>query len=378
MSWIMAGGAAVSVVGGLLGKKSAKKAAQAQQRMQEEMARKQLEAKQQSYNRQLGIAEQERAASANPLFAGADTGFANARYNPETGQMESQLNAPWAAQRDMFMDNSRTASGQGNRMFDMANKFYDQAGDFNPQTFATERYNAAQALLGEQDARSQEGLMADLFNRGGFGLRVNQAAAATPLAGGGVAAGQGTVGVNPLVDTFMNARNRRNAEMSYRSLGEGQSYLDAILGRGNNALNLGTGMFNLAGNQNQSAMGIQDTTTGAMNAASNWTNFLNAQRDAQNARYFNALRGAEGFRTTGDVSYFNQLAQGNAAIGANNRAQLFPMLGSSIGGAMTGGLGAKLGGLFGGQIGSAAGGGMPAGTAYNTGMFPGYPGGDMN
>jgi len=105
---------------------------------------------------------------------------------------------------------------------------------------------------------------------------------------------------------------------------------------------------------------------------------LNAQRDAQNARYFNALRGAEGFRTTGDVSYFNQLAQGNAAIGANNRAQLFPMLGSSIGGAMTGGLGAKLGGLFGGQIGSAAGGGMPAGTAYNTGMFPGYPGGDMN
>lgn len=165
----------------------------------------------------------------DPRGATIDNGIATATVDPVTGRATSTLNAPFQQAQDQYL-------GAANTMF-------GQLKDFNPQTFAQDRYNSAQALLAAGDTTAEQGLMQQLYNKGGYGLSVNTPAAATPGAmPGSVQAGQGTVGVNPLLSSFLNERNARNANMSYRSLSEGESYLDNLIRRQKGMFDSGLGI----------------------------------------------------------------------------------------------------------------------------------------
>lgn len=175
----------------------------------------------------------------DPFYANVTTGFGTATVDPVTGQVRSQLSDPYQRMRDQSLEASQGMFGQ--------------LRDFNPQTFATERYNAAQALLAPGDQLAQQGLMQELANKGGFGLTLNQPAQPGAAPGAGVTPGAGTVGVNPYIDTFLNAQNRRNAQMSYDALGQGERYLDNLINRQQGMFNFGAGIDQY-GRQNISDM----------------------------------------------------------------------------------------------------------------------------
>lgn len=109
-----------------------------------------------------------------------------------------------------------------------------QLKDFNPQTFATDRYRAMQDLIAPQRATEQQSLMQDLYTKGGFGLTVN-----APGSAGA------TVGVNPYVDTLVNRWGQQDKQMAYDSLAQGESYLDNLIRRQSGMFGQGVGADNI-------------------------------------------------------------------------------------------------------------------------------------
>lgn len=383
MSYAMAVGAGVSLIGNYMGNRSAKKGAAAQERAEE--ARRQtagrgsLAVNQALANEYQTYAPQIRDAMA-PKYANVNTGFATTSVDPATGQVSSALNGPWAQQRDMFLRNAGIASAQAPGMFDRGNTYFndarsqfDKALSFDPQSAARDRYGAAMSLLAPQDATNQQNLMQDLYAKGGFGLTLG-----TPAAGGG------TTALNPYVNAFENSRNQRNAQLSWDSLREGQSLVDSMFNRGatlntqgGNMFNLGGNMMNIAGQQSNYGAGIERENQNALNQAGNWSQTFTNNNNRQQQAYWDMFMKGRNLNAQGQLDAINTMwgsPSGDAGSGANNRSQMFQGIGNSVGSFIGGG---GFNGMFRqSPIGGAAGGGMPAGSAYNIGpadygMFPG-------
>lgn len=215
------------------------------------------------------------------------TGVGSTRIDPATGQVTYDLSQPYQTARD--------------QAFKASEGMFGQIGSFDPRAHATERYNSALGLMAEGDAQRNNQLMNDLYSKGGFGLTLNQQAAASAAPGGGVTPGTGTVGVNPYVDTFLNATNRRNAELSYKSLNEGESYLDNMIRRQQ-------GMFGFGAGIDKMGAGLLDTAQG-------WgRDFTSASRDQG---LNNMLYGDQALRSERDAvqGYISKV------LGAQNEAQ---------------------------------------------------------
>lgn len=271
MAWAMVAGAAVSVAGGMISGSKAKKA----------------QAAQDAYRHQQGIGAAEAYDNLGRSYLASinkpsdyNNGVASSHINPVTGEAGFTLAPQW--------------QGAYNGMMTGGQKSLDLAGSFDPKAHAAERFGAAQALLAPGDAQAEASLMQELYNKGGFGLRTN-----TQAVGGG------DVSVNPYTSTFLNARNTRNAGMAYKSLGEGESYLDNLLSRSK-------GMFGQALDINRMGEG---SMTGNMN-----------------------MRGMFGREMT---PYMEMLSKGNAArfgiqqdpgFGANNESQQWAAGADRVGG----------------------------------------------
>jgi hypothetical protein len=291
MAWAAVAGAAVSVAGGMISGSKARKAQKQQDLRKQESADAMLRHSQEYGNQQIGMANEYQNFVNRP--GQVTNGYGTSMIDPATGQMRFDLNS-----------NYKGLQGQ---MFDGARKAYTMAGDFNPQTHAAERYASAQALLAPGDEAANNGLMMDLYNKGGFGLNVNRQAV-----------GGGNVGVNPYVDTFMNARNTRNAGMSWNSLREGESYLDNLINRG--------------GNMFKSGAAIDEFGRTSMNDAMHYRNQFNGDmRDVLR------MRGA-GYDTQykGVGDKYAAWAGGDPGFGANNQSQQWAAGGNQLGGMIKG------------------------------------------
>ena len=239
----------------------------------------------------LSLADQYKGAY-DPFYAQVNNGVATSQIDPVTGKVGFSLNAPYATQRD--------------NMFGAANSVFGQLKDFNPQTFATDRYNSAQALLAPGDQLAEQDLMQQLFNKGGFGLTTNTPASATPGAGGSVLPGSGSVGVNPYAATFLNSRNARNADMSYRSLSEGESYLDNLIRRQSGLFGQGAAIDRAGADVMRDAFGASNQFMGDRRGAADFgmrvgERSLRIPYEAER-EYINAVSGA------------NQRYAGNQAV----------------------------------------------------------------
>jgi hypothetical protein len=221
----------------------------------------------------------------DPFYATVNNGIATSSIDPLTGKVGFNLNAPYAAERD--------------RLFGQAAGVAQQIGSADPRAHAAERFNAAKALYAPGDAAQQQSLMQDLFTKGGFGLTTNTPAAASADAQGNVLPGQGSVGVNPYLATFLNSQNQRDANLGYNSLREGESYLNNLIGRQ-------SGLFN-------AAQGIDTAGAGVVNQALSTSGQL--MRDRQGAAQFGY--GAE--REAAQIPYNAERDYIQALFGANSR-----------------------------------------------------------
>jgi hypothetical protein len=290
--WAAVAGAAVSVAGGMLSGSKARKAQKQQDLRKQEAADAMFRENERYSGQQLGMANEYQNYAMQPGMI--QDGYGQAQIDPSTGQMRFNLNSQYQGLKDQMLGG--------------ANKAYALAGDFDPKTHAAERYASAQALLAPGDAKAESGLMMDLYNKGGFGLNTNKQTV-----------GGGTTSVNPYVGTFMDARNTRDAGMSYNSLREGEQYLDNLINRGHGFTRGGMEIDN-AGRQ---SMG---------NAMQYRQQFNNDYRNMLGMR-------AAGYNTyhQGVAGKYNAWAGGDPGFGANNQSQQWAAGGNALGG-MIGGM----------------------------------------
>jgi hypothetical protein len=291
MAWAAVAGAAVSVAGGMISGSKARKAQKAQDMRKQESADAMLRHSQEYGNQQIGMANEYQNFVNRP--GQVTNGYGTSMIDPSTGQMRFNLNSQYAGLRDQALGGAADA--------------YRLAGDFDPRTHAAERYASAQALLAPGDEAANNGLMMDLYNKGGFGLNINKSAP-----GGGVNM------VNPYVSTFMNARNTRNADMSWKSLREGESYLDNLIGRGRGLLGDG--------------MRIDDTGRTSMGDAMNYRNQFNT--DFRNVLGMRGQGYATQYAGVGDK--YKAWAGGDPGFGANNQSQQWAAGADRLGGMIKG------------------------------------------
>lgn len=211
--------------------------------------------------------------------ATVNTGFATSQIDPTTGQVSRTLAAPYAAAREGYL-----GASQG---------LFSQLRDFNPQTFAQQRFQAAQDLLAPQDRLAEQNLMQELYNKGGYGLALNQPGAAG-----------GTAQVNPYLSTLLNSRAQRDKEMAFGALREGENYLD-------NLINRQRGLFS-------SAVGVDQLGDSVFPLASSWGDTFNRARQEQALRTTGLLGGSYAAERDATQRYIEaMLGAQQARIGSN-------------------------------------------------------------
>jgi len=196
---------------------------------------------------QLRTAGQQAAGAYQPFYATANNGIATSHIDPATGQVSFGLNQPYQTQRD--------------GMFSAANGVMGQLRDFNPQTFAADRYGKMQELIAPQRNVAQQGLLQQLYAKGGYGLALN---------------GQGADGTadatNPYIQSFVSANNQQDKQMAYDSLAQGESYMDNLIKRQQ-------GLFSYG-------QGIDTAGAGSMGLSKDWSNqFMGDRRASANYNY---------------------------------------------------------------------------------------------
>lgn len=104
-----------------------------------------------------------------------------------------------------------------------ANATLAQAGSFNPQDFAANRFAANRALVAPVQSKNLDDLMRRMYATGQGGISTYNPGVPgiTP---------NGTP-MNPQLAAFYAAQNADNSLTAYNSLTEGQNYLDALLKR---------------------------------------------------------------------------------------------------------------------------------------------------
>lgn len=119
---------------------------------------------------------------------------------------------------------NRLRAAQGplyNQQMGLASGMLAQAGNFDPTAAAKTRFDQAQSLLAPGDAKDQAALQRMLYARGQGG-----AASYTGVDAGGAP-------VNPQMAAYLQQKNRRDAQMAYDSLDQGDRALNGMLNRAN-------------------------------------------------------------------------------------------------------------------------------------------------
>lgn len=98
-----------------------------------------------------------------------------------------------------------------------------RAGSMDPKAAAQERFNAAQGLLAGKDAKTEADLMRMLHAKGMLGT-----ANYNPGVEG---IDPSTVAMNPHMAAYYAGRGARDANLAYKSLGEGEEQIDRMLNR---------------------------------------------------------------------------------------------------------------------------------------------------
>lgn len=325
MSWMMAAGTAISIGGSMLKGRSAKKAAQARDAANQQYALGYARSGQEYGNSMLKwMPQAQDAYTYRP--ATVNNGFGTSSIDPNTGQMSYSLNGPYAGLRDNYLSTGNSLFGQGSKLFQQANSF-------DPQSMAKDRYEAALKVMAPSDEASNQSLMQDLYNKGGFGVSNNVAAA-----GGGVTA------ANPYVSTFLNARNQRNNDLSYKSLGEGENYLSQLYSRAN-------GMFSQGNSMVGQGINLDKLGYGSLGDAMTYGGMLNTARRSMFDKLYGIDNSANQAYLNANNKYYDVLSGGNSdpGRGADGRGAMYGGAIQQIGGAMGGGFGGMLGGRgFGG------------------------------
>ena len=110
------------------------------------------------------------------------------------------------------------------QLMGQAGKSLSMAGSMDPKALATERFGAQQALLEPGNEAARQKLMRELYSKGMLG-----AASYTPVPGTVATPGQP---MNPQMAALLAAQEGARSKVAYESLGEGEQYLNNLLGRG--------------------------------------------------------------------------------------------------------------------------------------------------
>jgi len=110
------------------------------------------------------------------------------------------------------------------QMMGMAGTSFGQAAGMDPRAMAADRFKAQQALVEPGNEAQRLQLMRELQKKGMLG-----AGSFAPVAGTTATPG---VAVNPQMAALLAAQEGAKSRAAYESLGEGEQYLDRLLGRG--------------------------------------------------------------------------------------------------------------------------------------------------
>lgn len=159
-------------------------------------------------------------------------------YNKRQAQNEAAQRLQ-AARGPLYDRTTQAASGM-----------LSQAGDFDPQKFATDRFNAGEALVAPVQEKQLNDLMSTLRARGQLGISTYNPGVAGITPNG--------TSMNPQLAAFFAAQGADRSRRAYDSLDQGQNYLDNLVKR--------TGMLNTQATNLQST-GIQAQNTQPSRAA---------------------------------------------------------------------------------------------------------------
>ena len=233
-------------------------------------------------------------------YANVNNGFATSNVDPATGKVGYSLNAPYATARDQYLDS--------------ANKVMGQAKDFNPQTFAADRFKAWQGLLAPERSKQGQDLLQSLNTSGRMGLSVNTDTQ------------NGVVGLNPIANAMFAAQAQADKEAGYQSLREGESYLDNLLSRQKGLFGQATDLETRGGN--------------VLNDASTWSNTFNSNNRAKGNFLYGNEKEALATKMNSEQDYIKALLGLNSnAMAADYLRQNRMITGASapLPGANTGG-----------------------------------------
>ena len=105
----------------------------------------------------------------------------------------------------------------------MSKGMLDAVGGFDPQAFATDRFNAKRSLMAPVEEKEFNDLYRKLYAKGQLGV-ANYNPGIEGITPDGTA-------MNPQLAAFFAAKNAQRAKDANASLGEGQAYIDSLLNR---------------------------------------------------------------------------------------------------------------------------------------------------
>lgn len=351
MPALIAGGAAI--VGGLLGGRSSRKAAQQSADAQREAARMQADASR--YAADLGFQGAQTASQAQlaAARAGANaqiqaskiaaeaarfrpysitTGFGTSSFDTKKDKATYTLDPRLAAFRDQYYAGATDVLGQMQ--------------GYDPAAMARTVYGEQQALLDPSRQAENEALRAAQLSSGRIGLG---------LTGSAVGAGTGGM-LNPQQFSLDRARAQADAQMAFNSREYGQAELDRLIGRGTGLMNTGFGIEELG--MKSLTMGLDAGSKAGVSGANQAQALLAGGQGAANALYEGGMASAQSMlggtqaQMQGLTNSANALSQGQ--LGASNTL-INGRLASdqALIGALTQGAG-MFGGAFSGRPGGSA------------------------
>lgn len=147
-----------------------------------------------------------------------------------------------------------------------ASGMLSQAGNFDPNAFAADRFKQQQALLNPLYSTQENDLMRSLRAKGQLGIASYSAAGVDPVSKTVQSWSPGTA-VNPQLAAFYAARNAQQSKDAYGSMDQGQQYIDNLIKRSgmlsNQAANTQTSGIEGQRTQPSRAAGVAELLKGA-------------------------------------------------------------------------------------------------------------------
>jgi hypothetical protein len=237
-------GGGASLLGGLFGGNSAKKAAQIQAAAQTEAARKAAE-----------------EARFRPVGVTTRFGSSNFTTDPVTGRVTGAgytVDPQLKAMQDRFLGMAQTgltdaeaARGQFAPLGDAGQRLFSLGGQYlaeSPEQAAEKYMLGKQNLFAPSRERQLSGIRTNLFNTGRTGLAVG----GTGLRPGG---GEGLQAANPELEAYYNSLAQQDAQLASEAMQAGQQQVA-----------FGAGLFGTGGNLANQMYGLQTSALGPYEA----------------------------------------------------------------------------------------------------------------